>query len=104
MERVGHVWRIKDGRTEEYARRHATIWPELEQVLRDAGITGYSIYLWGDIVFSHMEVDNFERLVEQFNGDPVGQRWEAEFSDLLEYPNADPATGWPERLQEVWTL
>jgi len=104
MESIGHVWRVKPGQAERYAQRHATIWPELEQLLREAGVGRYSIYLWGEIVFSHMEVESYERLVERFNGDPIAQRWEAEFSDLLEYPNADPTTGWPELLSEVWTL
>ena len=29
-ERVGHVWRIKPGRRDDYLRMHATIWPETE--------------------------------------------------------------------------
>ena len=53
---------------------------------------------WGDLVFSHLEVPSYAALVERFNGDPVAQRWEAEMADVLEYPNADPQTGWPERL------
>jgi L-rhamnose mutarotase len=104
MERVGHVWRVKPGKAAEYARLHATIWPELYAILRDAGVTRYTIYAWGDLVFSHMEVEDYARLVERFNGDPVGQRWEELFADILEYPNADPETGWPERLSEVWHL
>ncbi len=104
MENVGHIWRVKPGEADEYVRRHATIWPELERVLRAAGIKRYTIYLRGETVFSHMEVESFDELVERFNGDPIAQRWEAEFSDLIEYPNADPATGWPERVHEVWTL
>jgi L-rhamnose mutarotase len=103
MERVGHVWRVKPGMAEEYARRHRSIWPELERVLREAGIRSYTIYLWGEFVFSHLECEEFERMVEHFNGDPVAQRWEEEFSDVIEYPNADP-NGWPERLREVWSL
>jgi L-rhamnose mutarotase len=103
MDRVGHVWRVKPGMAEEYARRHRAIWPELEVVLREAGVTTYTIYLWGEFVFSHLECDDFERLVERFNGDPVARRWEEEFSDVIEYPNAD-SKGWPERLREVWSL
>lgn len=103
-ERVGHVWRVKPGKAEAYARRHATIWPELERVLRDAGVRSYTIYLWGELVVSHLEVDDYAGLVERFNADPVALRWEREFADVLEYPNADPVTGWPERLREVWSL
>lgn len=104
MERVGHVWRIKPGCGGEYAHRHATVWPELEALLREAGVRRYTIYTWGNIVFSHMEVEDYRLLVERFNRDPVAERWEQEFADILEYPSADPETGWPERLVEVWSL
>ncbi len=102
--RVGHVWKVRPGRRADYLRMHASVWPELESLLRDVGVRSYTIYLWGDTVFSHMEVDDYDLLVERFGGDPVGERWEAQFADVLEYPNADPRTGWPETLVEVWDL
>lgn len=104
MERVGHVWRVRPGQAEEYRRRHATVWPEIEALLRAAGVERYTIYAWGELVFSHLEVPSYAALVERFNGDPIAQRWEEELADVLEYPNADPETGWPERLPEVWSL
>lgn len=104
MERIGHVWRVKPGKAEEYLQRHETIWPELEQLFHEAGVQSYSIYLWGEVVFSHMEVSDYDRMVERFNADPIAQRWESEFASLIEYPNSDPETGWPERLKEVWSL
>jgi L-rhamnose mutarotase len=107
LEHVGHVWRVKPGKADEYRRRHATVWPELDKMMRDAGIHTYVIYIWGEIVFSHMAVDDFERVVAYGRDDPelvaLATRWEEEFSDLLEYPNADP-DGWPERIPEVWAL
>jgi L-rhamnose mutarotase len=104
MERVGHVWRVRPGMAEEYRRRHATVWPEIDALLREAGVERYTIYQWGDLVFSHLEVPSFAALVERFNGDPVAQRWEAEMGDVIGDPDADPETGWPERLPEVWSL
>ncbi|MDW5594103.1 L-rhamnose mutarotase [Conexibacter stalactiti] len=104
MQHVGHVWRVRPGQREEYLRRHATVWPELEAMMRAAGITTYVIYLWDEVVFSHMAVEDYERLVREYGSDPVATRWEAAFADLLEYPGADPQSGWPERLEEVWSL
>jgi L-rhamnose mutarotase len=104
MARVGHMWRAKPGRIDEYKRFHATVWPELERLLRDAGITTYVIYAWDDVLFSHMEVEDYDRMVERFNGDPVAQRWEEEVGELIDYPDADPETGWPRMLDEVWAL
>jgi L-rhamnose mutarotase len=104
MRYVGHVWRAKPGKIEEYKRFHATVWPELGKLLKDAGIRTYVIYAFDDILFSHMEVDDYDRMVERFNGDPVAQRWEEEVEELIEYPDADPETGWPRTLAKVWSL
>jgi L-rhamnose mutarotase len=104
MENVGHVWRVRPGRAKEYDDRHAEIWPELEAVMRRAGVRRYVIYRWGEVVFSHLEVEDYERLVAVYGDDPVAARWEDAFSDLIELPGADPETGWPKRLAEVWSL
>jgi L-rhamnose mutarotase len=103
-ERVGHVWRVRPGRAADYDRLHARIWPELCRLLREAGVREYHIYRWGEIVFSHMEVDDFDRLVKRFADDAVARRWEEEMAEVIDYPNADRETGWPERLAHVWSL
>jgi L-rhamnose mutarotase len=104
MQRVGHVWKIRPGRASDYDSRHARVWPELERLLRDAGVRAFHIYRRGEIVFSHMEVEDYAKLTTRFSDAPIAARWEAEFKDILEYPNADPITGWPERLHHVWSL
>jgi L-rhamnose mutarotase len=104
MERIGHMWRVKRGMADEYARRHREIWPELDQLLRDGGVEEYTIYLSGETVFSHMEVEDYDEFVRGVAGHPVLERWEALFADLVEYPDSDPQTGWPARLHRVWSL
>jgi L-rhamnose mutarotase len=104
MERIGHVYRVKPGKAEEYARRHATIPQKLDALLRETGVRSYTIYLWGETVFTHMEVDDFQAMVDRYNGNPVADSWEAEMADLIEYPEPDPQTGWPHRLKELWNL
>ena len=65
---------------------------------------GISIYLWGETVFAQLECDDFDALAGALVDDPVSLAWEEQFADILEFPNADPASGWPERLREVWSL
>ena len=103
-ERVGHLWRVKPGQADEYRERHRSIWPELAALLRDAGVRSYTIYLHGDLVFSHMEVDDYRRMLEQVATDPLAIRWEEQFAGILEYPDVDSATGWPLAAVEVWDL
>ena len=42
-----HAFRmkLKPGNVTEYKKRHDEIWPELAKLLRDSGISNYSIYL-----------------------------------------------------------
>ena len=37
-----------------------------------------------DTVFSHLEVADHNRLVERVAGDPISERWEAQFADISE--------------------
>jgi L-rhamnose mutarotase len=45
MEQVAFRMMLNPGRAEEYRRRHDEIWPELVSLLRNAGISDYSIFL-----------------------------------------------------------
>jgi L-rhamnose mutarotase len=44
---MNHAFRmkLKPGAVDEYRKRHDDIWPELAQLLTDAGIHDYSIFL-----------------------------------------------------------
>jgi predicted dehydrogenase/L-rhamnose mutarotase len=101
---LGLVWRVKPGKEEEYARLHVDIWPALRELMVGHGATAFSIFLWGTTVFAQLECDDFPALVAALADDPVSIAWEKQFEGILEYPNADPETGWPERLREVWSL
>lgn len=103
-ERVGLVFRVRPGKADEYARRHKEIWPELRELFHDAGVREFSIFLWGEVVFCYLRAEEFARVVERHIDNPIAARWEEEFADIVEYPSADPETGWPERLREVWSL
>ena len=45
MERIGFAMQLKPGQAAEYERRHDHIWPELAALLKDSGISDYSIFL-----------------------------------------------------------
>ena len=104
MELIGNVWRVRAGKQDEYLRRHKTIWPELAELLRDSGVKEYSIYIRGDLVFSHMVVDDYVAMTGKVAQSQVSSQWEEQFKDILEYPDADAETGWPARAITVWDL
>lgn len=64
---------------EEYKRYHQTIWPEISQSIRDAGIEDMEIYLLGARMFMIMEVNesfSFEAKARADRANPKVQEWE----------------------------
>ncbi len=45
MKRTAFKMHLNPGMKEEYKKRHDEIWPELKQLLKNAGICEYSIFL-----------------------------------------------------------
>lgn len=45
MEKHAFKMKLHPGMAEEYKRRHDEIWPELVDLLHDAGVSDYSIFL-----------------------------------------------------------
>lgn len=103
MERVGFTMRLLPGQEAEYRRRHADVWPEMLDALKAAGVRDYSIFLHGIDLFAYLEVDDFDRFREQMAATEVNDRWQAEMAELID-PLTDPATGFHQRLEEIFHL
>jgi L-rhamnose mutarotase len=103
-EHVGLTWRIREGMAGEYDRNHAMVWRELEERMRELGLTRFSIFRLGDVVFAHLVVDDYLEFTQRYQVDPVALEWEKQWDDVLIVDNPDPETGWPERLTHVWSM
>jgi L-rhamnose mutarotase len=103
MERIGFVMKLLKGGEDEYRRRHAEIWPEMAAELKAAGAQNYSIFLRGDDLFGYLEVDDFVAFRRHMDASAVNARWQADMARLID-PLTDPATGFHERLEEVFHL
>lgn len=44
MKRLAFKMHLYEGEKEEYIKRHNEIWPELQKLLKDAGVSEYSIF------------------------------------------------------------
>ena len=44
MTRFAFKMQLKPGFEEEYERRHAALWPELKEKIRQSGVKNYSIF------------------------------------------------------------
>lgn len=89
MIRKGFVMQLHPGQEEEYRRRHAAIWPELERTLQDADVRAYSIFLHPRTLqlFAYAEIVSEERWAAVAETD-VCRRWWAYMQDIME-TNAD---------------
>lgn len=92
MEKHAFRMRLKPGQGAEYRRRHDAIWPELAALLREVGISDYSIHLdeaTGDLfaVLWRRGDHRMESLPEQ----DVMRRWWAWMGEIMETnPDGSP--------------
>jgi L-rhamnose mutarotase len=103
LERVGFTMRLLPSQEAEYRRRHAAVWPEMQDALRAAGARDYSIFINGDQLFAYLVVDDFDGFRASMAASPVNERWQAEMASLID-PLTDPATGFHQRLEEIFRL
>ena len=103
MERVGFTMRLLPDKEAEYRRRHAAVWPEMLEALRAAGARDYSIFIRGADLFAYLEVEDFAAFRAAMTATDVNDRWQAEMAALID-PLTDPATGFHQRLEEIFHL
>jgi L-rhamnose mutarotase len=68
-----------------------------------AGCRDYTIFIRGTDLFAYLEVDDFAAFRRWMAAAPVNDRWQAEMAALID-PLTDPATGFHQRLEEVFHL
>ncbi len=84
MEKFAFRMQLNPGCREEYIRRHDEIWPELVQLLKEAGVEDYSIHLdpEADALFGVLwrrEDHGMDDLPDH----PVMQKWWAHMADIM---------------------
>ncbi len=95
MRRFAFKMFLKPGCEEEYAKRHAAIWPELKQMIKEQGVSNYSIYWDRDtnILFGYQECSKEGSSQDTEHVDPITQRWWDMMADIMEVnPDNSPVT------------
>lgn len=94
MKRFAFKMKLKPGMQAEYERRHDVIWPELLQLLRESGVSEYSIFLDADTdtLFAFQKVSG-DSGSQDLGQNPIVQRWWAYMADLMDTnPDHSPVT------------
>jgi L-rhamnose mutarotase len=91
-EKYAFKMKLNPGMREEYKRRHDAIWPELVALLREAGISDYSIHLDAktDTLFGVLWRADGHRM-DALPDSPVMRRWWAYMADIMQTrPDHEP--------------
>ena len=96
MEKYAWKAKVVEGRIEEYERRHREIWPEMKEVLKEAGIRNYTIWTDGCNLFGYYECDSVEYASAVQNQSEVVKKWDEYMKDVL-IMEKDPVT-WAQPL------
>lgn len=104
MKRFAFIMQLKPGCEKEYEKRHSEIWPELVKMIKDGGISNYSIF-WDketNILFGYQECEGEGNSQDTENVDPITLKWWDMMADIMEVnPDNSPVT---KPLQEVFHL
>jgi L-rhamnose mutarotase len=77
MQRYASVIGMPAANREEYERLHAAVWPEVLAKIEEVNIRNYSIYRYGELLFSYFEYvgDDFDADMAKMASDPKTQEW-----------------------------
>jgi len=92
MEKFAFRMRLNPGMKDEYLKRHDEIWPELVKLLKDAGVSDYSIHLDEETnsLFGVLWRTD-EHGMDALPSHEVMQRWWAHMADIMETkPDNEP--------------
>ena len=106
MQRACFRLRVRPDRLDEYARRHAAVWPEMLQALKESGWDNYSLYLApeGTLVGYVEASDSIEQARARMALTEVNARWQAQMTEFFEgLDGSAPDEGF-ELLEEIFHL
>ncbi|WP_319544359.1 L-rhamnose mutarotase [Ruegeria conchae] len=85
MQKYAFKMTLNPGCKDEYRRRHDEIWPELLELLKQAGVSDYSIHLDDEtgILFGVLWRTD-DHTMEDLPAHPIMQRWWAHMADIMQ--------------------
>lgn len=103
MNRLAFKMKLNDGELETYRKRHNELWPELKLLLKEAGISEYSIFFDDEThtLFAFQKVSGNSGS-QDLASNPIVKKWWAYMADIMQ-TNSDNSPVSIE-LEEVFYL
>jgi L-rhamnose mutarotase len=103
--RVCFILQVRPDRAEQYRARHAAVWPEMLDALRQAGWHNYSIFLRDDgTLAGYLECDDFAACQAAMQQTDVNARWQAEMEPFFEIESGIAPDAAMTPLREIFHL
>ena len=103
MKRLAFKMYLNEGQKEAYKKRHDEIWPELKQLLKDAGVSEYSIFLDEETntLFAFQKVSG-DGSSQDLGQTEIVQKWWAYMKDIMKSNSDNSPVTVP--LEEVFYM
>lgn len=103
MKRLAFKMKLHKGQEAEYKRRHDALWPGLKALLKQTGISEYSIFLDEETntLFGVLKIEQPERM-DTLPEHPVMKKWWAYMKDIMDTNPDNSPVSIP--LKEVFYL
>jgi L-rhamnose mutarotase len=101
MERYAWKATVKEGMLDEYIRRHDNLWPEMKDMLHEAGIRNYTIWNVGNVLFGYYECDSVEYASAIQANSEINAKWDTYMKDVM-VMEKDPVTGAQPLMKQVF--
>ena len=75
--RYAFMLRLRPGTEDAYVAAHRAVWPEMLSLLKEAGISEYSIYRRDDLLILALRADDFDATWSRIENHLVNLRWQA---------------------------
>ncbi|PQJ76587.1 L-rhamnose mutarotase [Polaribacter glomeratus] len=101
--RIAFKMKLKEGQKDTYFKRHNAIWPELKVLLKQAGVSEYSIFFDEETntLFAFQKVEwGFSS--QDLSESPVVKKWWDYMKDIMEVNKDNSPVSKP--LKEVFYL
>lgn len=86
--KIAFKMKLKPGFKDEYKKRHDEIWPELSALLKDNGISDYSIFFDEESLSLFAVQQQHGNSSQDLGNTQIVQKWWAYMADIME-TNAD---------------
>lgn len=103
MQRLAFKMKLNPGQKAAYTKRHNELWPELKKLLKDAGVSEYSIFIDEETntLFAFQKVSG-DGGSQDLANNPIVKKWWAFMADIMETnPDNSPIST---SLEEVFFM